>query len=188
MTTDTTDTTVNDAPTGTAGNQEPAAGITGDAGNTTAQPVTFTTEQQAHIDKLVGERLERERKAQQAKIDKAKADAEAAQAAERGEWELLARKHEARAVELETELQQVKHDQQRRDAAQAAGIAQLWQRLQGSTPEELADDAKALAGMMQPAQATPGQPPRQPTQPTPAPQGRNGLTDEERRARATKTW
>ena len=89
MTTDTTDTTVNDVPTGTAGNQEPAAGITGDAGNTTAQPVTFTTEQQAHIDRLVSDRLKREREKQQVAIDKAKADAEAAALADEGKFKDL---------------------------------------------------------------------------------------------------
>ena len=84
----------------------------------------------------------------------------------------------------------MEHDQQRRDAAQAAGIPQLWQRLQGETAEALAEDAKALAAFVAPAPAAGGQPqPRAATtQPTPAPQGQNRLTDEERRQRAAKTF
>lgn len=130
----------------------------------------------------------REAEAKNEAADKARADAEAASLAEQGKYKELWEKAQADAQAAADKLQRMEHDQLRRDAAQAAGISQLWQRLQGATAEELAEDAKALAGMMQPAQATPGQPPRQPTQPTPAPQGRNGLTDEERRARATKTW
>ena len=81
----------------------------------------------------------------------------------------------------------MEHDQQRRDAAQAAGIPQLWQRLQGATAEELAEDAKTLAAFVAPAPAG-GQPRTATTTPTPAPQGRNGLTDEERRQRAARTF
>jgi hypothetical protein len=86
-------------------------------------------------------------------------------------------------------MAQMEHDQRRRDAAQAAGIPQLWQRLQGETAEELEADAKALAAMMQPAQPAgqaAGQ--RQATLPTPQPQGQNGLTLEEKRARAARTF
>ena len=120
--------------------------------------------------------------------DKARADAEAASLAEQGKYKELWEKAQADAQAAGAKVAQMERDQQRRDAAQAAGIPQLWQRLQGSTPEELAEDAKALAAMMQPAQPAPGQPGRQPTQPTPAPQGRNGLTPEEKRARATRTF
>ncbi len=152
-----------------------------------APPPTFTAEQQAHIDKLVSDRLKRERDKQQAAIDKAKADAEAAQAAERGEFQKLYEAEKAKAAEAAARLAQVEHDQQRRDAAQAAGIGQLWQRLQGTTPEELAEDAKALAALMQPAQPANGQA-RQGTIPTPPPQGAAGMTPEERRARARPTF
>ncbi len=149
---------------------------------------TFTAEQQAHIDRLVSERLERERKKQQAAIDKAKADAEAVQAAERGEFQRLYESEKAARAEAAARLAQMELDQQRRDAAQAAGIPHLWQRLQGETPEALAEDAKTLAAMMQPTQPVSRQPARQPTQPTPPAQGRNGLTDEERRQRAARTF
>ena len=120
--------------------------------------------------------------------DKARADAEAASLAEQGKYKELWEKAQADAQAAAAKVAQMEHDQQRRDAAQAAGIPQLWERLKGATAEELAEDAKALAALMQPAQPTPGQPGRQPTQPTPAPQGRNGLTPEEKRARATRTF
>lgn len=118
--------------------------------------------------------------------EKAQADAEAKRLAEQGEYKALYEKAQADAQAAAARLAQVEHDQQRRDAAQAAGIPQLWQRLQGDTPEALAEDAKALAAMMQPAQPVNG--PRQPTPPTPAPQGHNGLTPEEKRVRATRTF
>ena len=159
-------------------------------GDGAGAPPSFTAEQQAHIDRLVSERLERERKKQQAAIDKAKADAEAAQAAERGEFQKLYEAEKQARSEAEARLRQAEFDQQRRDAAQAAGIPQLWQRLQGETAEALDEDAKTLAALMAPAQPANGQPqPRSATtQPTPAPQGQNRLTDEERRQRAAKTF
>lgn len=190
MTTETT--TVNDAPTGAVEQQVqgPAAGATEAVANpaTVATPApTFTAEQQAHIDRLVSDRLKRERERQQAAIDKAKADAEAKALADQGEYKALYEKAQAEAQASADRLARMEHDQQRRDAAQAAGIPQLWTRLQGGTPEELAADAVALAAMMQPAQPANGQPPRQPTTPTPAPQGASGLTPDERRQRAART-
>ena len=112
---------------------------------------TFSAEQQAAVDRIVAERLERERKKQQTAIDKAKADAEAAALAEQGKYKELFEKAQAEAKAAAEQLAQMERDQQRRDAAQAAGIPQLWQRLQGETAEALAEDAKALAAMVQPA-------------------------------------
>lgn len=152
--------------------QKPSTSPQGDGGGTAgagsaAVPVSFTAEQQAHIDRVVSERLERERKKQQAAIDKAKADAESAQAAERGEFQKLYETEKAGRAEAEARLRQMELDQMRRDAAGAAGIPQLWGRLQGETPEALAEDAKALAAVVQPAAGSG----RSPTPPTPAPQG-----------------
>ena len=119
--------------------------------------------------------------------DKARADAEAASLAEQGKYKELWEKAQADAQAAAAKVAQMEHDQQRRDAAQAAGIPQLWQRLQGATAEELAEDAKTLAAFVAPAPAG-GQPRTATTTPTPAPQGRNGLTDEERRQRAARTF
>lgn len=120
--------------------------------------------------------------------EKAQAEAAEKQAAEQGEFKKLYEAEKAKAAETEARLRQIEFDNQRKDAAQAAGIPSLWQRLQGDTAEALAEDAAALAALMQPAQPANGQATRQTTMPTPAPQGRQGLTDEERRARATRTF
>lgn len=120
--------------------------------------------------------------------EKAQADAEAARLAEEGQYKTLYEKAQAEAQAAAAKLAQVEHDQQRRDAAQAAGIPALWQRLQGATAEELAEDAKALAAVVAPAPSANGQQRTATTTPTPAPQGGNGLTPEEKRARATRTF
>lgn len=116
-------------------------------------------------------------KAQQAEAERQKA--------EQGKFKELYEAERQKAQEAADKLARMEFDQQRRDVAQAAGVPQLWQRLQGSTPEELAEDAKALAEMMKPAG---GQPARTGTPPTPAPQGANGLTPDERRKQAARTF
>lgn len=130
----------------------------------------------------------REAEAREQAAAKAREDAEKAQAEEQGRFRELYEAEQKRAADVAAKLAQMERDQLRRDAAQAAGIPQLWQRLQGETAEALAEDAAALAALMQPTQPTSGQPGRQPTQPTPPAQGRNGLTDEERRQRAARTF
>ena len=86
----TTETTVKDASTGAVEQQQGQTTGAADAVVVAATPApTFTTEQQAHIDRLVSDRLKREREKQQAAVDKAKTDAEAAYAAERGEYKSL---------------------------------------------------------------------------------------------------
>lgn len=129
----------------------------------------------------------RDAEARLTEADKAQKAAADAAAAEQGKYQELYESEKARAAEIEATLRALEFDGQRKDAAQAAGIPQLWQRLQGSTPEELAEDAKALAEMMAPQQAA-GQQARQATPPTPQAQGTNGLTPEERRARAARTF
>lgn len=182
--------TASDAPTG-AVEQQQVQGTAAGAGEAAAPPAlpapTFTAEQQAHIDKLLSERLRREREKQQAAVERAKADAEAKALAEQGEYKALFEKAQAEAQATAARLAQMEHDQQRREAAQAAGIPQLWERLRGDSPEDLSKDAQALAAMMQPAQPANGQRTAA-TMPTPAAQGTKGLTPEEKRARAVKTF
>lgn len=110
------------------------------------------------------------------------------QAKEQGKFQELYEAEKARAAQAAERLAQLERDVLRKDAAQAAGIPQLWQRLQGGTPEELAEDARALAGMMGVVGngATPA--PRQPTPATPNPQGQKEVTPDERRARAARTF
>ena len=131
----------------------------------------------------------REIEAKLTEAEKAKADEAEQKAKEQGEYQKLFEAEKARAAEAVAQLQRLQHDAARKDAAQAAGIPQLWQRLQGETAEELAEDAKQLAAFVAPPQPAPnGQPARVGTPPTPQAQGKHGLTDEERRARATRTF
>ena len=132
----------------------------------------------------------REAEAREQAAAKAREDAEKAQAEEQGRFRELYEAEQKRAADVEAKLAQMERDQLRLDAAQAVGIPQLWQRLQGETAEALAEDAAALAAMMQPTQPVSGQPPARvaTTPPTPQPQGRSGLTDEERRQRAARTF
>ena len=71
----------------------------------TADGVTFTPEQQAHIDKLIGDARVKAKTRAKADIDKATAkaaeDAETARLAEQAEWKTLSEKHAARITELE---------------------------------------------------------------------------------------
>ena len=120
--------------------------------------------------------------------EKAKAEADAATAAEQGRFRELYEAEKAKAAEAEARLVQIEFDNLRKDTAAAAGIPQLWARLQGGTAEELAEDAKTLAAYVQPKTEANGQPARAATTPTPQAQGKHGLTDEERRARATRTF
>ena len=118
--------------------------------------------------------------------EKAQAAAAEQQAAEQGRFQELYESEKKTRADLEARLRQIEYDGLRKDAAHAAGIPQLWERLQGQTAEDLAEDARALAAMMQPVN---GQPQRQATTPpTPQPQAAGKLTDDERRARAAKTF
>ena len=70
-----------------------------------AGEVTFSDEQQQHIDKLIGDRLTRAKTKWEADLEAAKAkaqqDAETAQLAEQKKYKELAGKHQARIDELE---------------------------------------------------------------------------------------
>ena len=70
-----------------------------------AGEVTFSDEQQQHIDKLIGDRLTRAKTKWEADLaaakTKAEKDAETAQLAEQEKYKELAGKHEARIAELE---------------------------------------------------------------------------------------
>jgi len=131
----------------------------------------------------------REIEAKLAEAEKAKADEAEQQAKEQGKFAELYEAEKARAAEAVAQLQRLQHDAARKDAAQVAGIPQLWERLRGETAEELAEDAKQLAAFVAPPAPAPnGQPARVGTPPTPQAQGKHGLTDEERRARAARTF
>lgn len=141
------------APTGNApGNAQPPAGAqtNGDGGG-----VTFTPEQQKHVDELIKQRLERERAKlqaeQQAATQHAQEEAERKRLAEEAKWKELAETSQTKIVTLEAEKKAHELVNLRREVAQAAGLTlELAGRLQGSTREELEADAKALAKLLPP--------------------------------------
>lgn len=131
----------------------------------------------------------REAEAKLTAAQKAEADAAEKQAAEQGKFQELYQAEKAKAEAAEARLRQIEFDNLRKEQAAAAGIPQLWERLRGETAEELAEDAKTLAAFVTPPPPAPnGQPARAGTTPTPQAQGKHGLTDEERRARAVRTF
>jgi len=158
-----------------SGQQDSGSGQDSAGASAAQQSVQFTAEQQAAVDKIIVDRLKRaEEKWEAAQTAKAQAETDAAEAkrlADEKKYEELARKREAEAADLKAKLRQIEHDQLRRDVAQAAGIPQLWQRLQGETAEELTADAKALAAMMQPAAG------QRTATTTPTPPAQGGQTD-----------
>ncbi len=186
---------MSDMTPGQAPNPQPQAGEGQPAEQEQPKPTLSAEELATALKKTREEAAEHRRKLREAEAkltaaEKAKAEEAERQAAEQGKYQELFESEKKRAADLEAKLHQLEHDQLKRDAAQAAGISQLWQRLQGETAEALAEDAKTLAAFVTPAPAADGQPqPRTATtQPTPAPQGQNRLTDEERRQRAAKTF
>lgn len=76
----------------------------------------------------------------------AQADAEATRLKESGEFKALYEKEQLARVALETQVAAQTHAQHQLAAALAAGLApSMASRLVGTTPEELAADAKTLA-------------------------------------------
>ncbi len=150
---DETDTTAAAAgTTATAAEQQPAnAATTGaEPGNQTEQARTFS---QADLDRIVTERLAKEKAKTEAVLKRAQDDAERKAAEEQGRYqelytkvqaELEAERNRARAAELAN---------MRRDTAAKFGLPDgLAKRLQGETPEELERDAQdLLADLPKPA-------------------------------------
>jgi hypothetical protein len=187
----TTETDVTTDNAGDGGQQQDGAGP--------QAAVTFTAEQQTAIDKLISDRLKRAKAQWQTDADtKAKADADAAEAkrqAEQGEWEKLARTNEGRVTELDGLNKDLTARIERADKV----ITTLVETRKAGLPEAMlkALDGRDIYDQLEianayhasaPAQPANGQPGRTATTPTPAPQGPQKLTDEERRARAVRTF
>jgi hypothetical protein len=135
------------------------------AAQPTPAPLTMT---QAELDSLIADRLARQQRAIDAKTSKERADAEAAQLAEQGKYKELADRAVAEAETLKAQLAARDHaDLQREVAAEHKLPAEMAPRLQGSTRDELAADAKGLAKLLTPA--TPP-PPTPGNRPNPRPQ------------------
>jgi hypothetical protein len=148
----------NDAGAGNAG--ESAGQTTPPAGGAPAQQFAPITSQ-ADLDRVIGERLNRQRaqfgdydtlKTKAAKLDEieAKSKSELERATD------AAKAHEARASAAETALM-------RHQVAAAKGIpAELADRLNGKTKEEMEADADKLLGVIKPQGAAPGGDPLRP--------------------------
>ncbi|MCL4806129.1 MAG: hypothetical protein KJ046_17685 [Anaerolineae bacterium] len=161
--------------------------------------VTFTAEQQAHIDKLVGERLTRAQEKWKADLEaKGQTDAKAAEARrlkDEQRWQELATSQEAKAAEAEQKLAAAAEQLERANAV-VEGLVEARKRdlpdailkaLDGRDIYDQLQLATAFAEAM-PAQA--GGPAQRTaaTKPTPPAQGPKGLTDEERRKAAARTF
>lgn len=110
--------------------------------------VEFSAEQQAYLDKLIGDARKqgREKAEADAKAEAAKAKADAEQAAlkEQAEWQKLAEQHEAKVAELEPQIEAL--------AAQTEAYSTVIAELLEADIEELGDKAKAAI------EALPGEP------------------------------
>lgn len=141
-------------------NTQPATDAT-NTGNgatgTTPEPISFTALQQAHIDKIVGDRLaENTRKIETANAVKLKAEqdrAEQQKLVEAGEWQKLAEANKAEADANAAEIARLKAESEAKDfqnlklrIASDAKLPAGWEnRLTGTTEAELKADAAAIA-------------------------------------------
>ena len=108
----------------------------------TAEEKRFT---QADLDRMIAERLEREKRKRDEDAAKAKAQAEADAAIKNAEWQKLAELREKELAEARSLLAQNKLADEKRKAATKVGLPDAFaSRLIGDTPEALEADAKAL--------------------------------------------
>ena len=103
---------------------------------------TFT---QADLDRIVTERLAKEKQRSEAATAKAKADAERKAAEEQGEWKKLAEQYKTDAESSAAKAKAAELAVLRRDIATKLNVpALLADRLRGETPEDIEADAKLL--------------------------------------------
>jgi hypothetical protein len=110
-------------PADQAGQQDPAESDLGDAGKRALEDMRL------QLKRITRERDELQ-KAQQERED-----------AERSDLEKVTRERD----ELQGRIGELEHEGRARTAATEAGVPDLWDRLKGTTAEELAEDAKAMA-------------------------------------------
>lgn len=84
----------------------------------------------------------------QAKAEAERLKAEEAQLKEQNRYKELYEAEQKRATEAAARMAELERQTTAREVATAAGIGQLWQRLQGSTKEEMEADAKALVAIL----------------------------------------
>lgn len=134
--------------------QDPQA--TGDT--TTEQPADGAGQtpgmfSQADVDRIIADRLERERKRTEAALAKQQAEAERKAAEEQGQFRTLYERAQQQAAELEGRLKDMTIAQMRREVADRHQLPPvLAARLRGETVEEMDADARELlAALPRPA-------------------------------------
>lgn len=168
-----------------------------------AGPLAFTAEQQAHIDRLLADRLKRAQEKWHADLtaqsEAEKKAAEAKRLKDEQKWQELAQTQEAKANEAEAKLAEARERLTRANEV----IEELVESRKKGLPETMLRaldgrdiyDQLALANafiesLPPPPPATNGTaPPRQAvTTPTPEAQGNRALTPDERRQQVRRIW
>ena len=107
---------------------------------------TFT---QAELDKIIAERLEREKTKRKDAEAKAREEAERDTLAKNQEWEKLAKKHEAELLAAQHRLKELELNELRTKAAAKYQLPlEIAERLRGETLEELEKDAEGLKALI----------------------------------------
>ncbi len=129
-----------------------------DTGSATEQTgVEQRTFTQADLDRIVTERLAKEKQRSEALAAKAKADAERKAAEEQGEWKKLAEQYKTDADTAAAKAKAAELAVLRRDIGARLNVpALLADRLRGETPEDIEADAKLLLAGLPKAGPPPG--------------------------------
>lgn len=139
-------------PTAEAEQQPQDAAPTGaEPGNQTEQARTFS---QADIDRIVTERLAKEKAKSEAAVKRAQDEAEAKRLAEQGEYQKLFEQAQAKLQEAEERARALQIEGIRRDVAARLNLpAGLVDRLRGDDETAIEADAKALIAALPKPQA-----------------------------------
>lgn len=130
--------------TTTADGGQPATVADGESLNSGDR--TFT---QADLDRIVTDRLAKERQRSEVATARAKADAERKAAEEQGEWKKLAEQYKTEAEAERQRATAASLAVTRRDIGARLNVpAALVDRLRGDTPEEIEADAKQLVAAL----------------------------------------
>jgi len=128
--------------TTTADGGQTATGADGEIQNTGDEQRTFT---QADLDRIISERLSKEKARGEATAARAKQEAERKAAEEQGQWKILAEQYRTEAETERQRAQAATMQVLRRDVAARLNVpAVLADRLVGATADELEADAKTL--------------------------------------------
>lgn len=116
--------------------------------------LTFTPAQQAHLDRVIEERLSRQRAQFKKQEEDAKQKAEQQRMAEQGEFKALADQRQLRILELESDLKNRELNTLRATIAARHRLPEHWiPRLVGETEQAIDEDAARLAQDLAPPKA-----------------------------------